>query len=177
MKFLDGTLPGRPGWRLHHPCGIQEYCVGEQEIRLLVLCKPLRTPDDLGASTTLEYSFSAPREDMIRVRINHFAGVMRKGPEFKLDTQSGCGRAEETPSMLVLKSGRTRLEIEKEGNLVFRFYYDDRLLTQTDGLGAYVTDADYEADRMADCNWRRMPHSYVEEAWMREALLEANEKI
>lgn len=178
MKFLDGTLPGRPGWRLHHPCGIQEYCVGEQEIRLLVLCKSLRTPDDLGASTTLEYSFSAPREDMIRVCINHFAGVVRKGPEFKLDTQSGCGRAEETPSILVLKSGRTRLEIEKEGNLAFRFYYDDRLLTRTDGLGAYVTDADYEADRMADCNWRRMPHSYVEEAWMREALvLDVGEQI
>ena len=157
MKFTDGTWQSRPGWRLHHPQCIQEYRLEPDGIRLLALCKPMRVPGDLTDAVSLEYSFTAPRPDMIRVRVAHFIGSPRRGPEFTLDTVPGCGRAFETDRLLVLESGDARLEIEKQGVPAFRFYYRGRLLTQTDGLGAYVADADYEAHRAADVNRRELP--------------------
>ena len=171
MKFTDGLWQSRPGYRLHRPCGIQEYHIDENGIHLLVLCKDRLSPSDLTDAISLEYHFTAPREDMISVKIVHFAGAVKRGPEFKLNTKKGCGVASETDRLLILQSGKTRLEIEKEGHLTYRFYYEDRLLTGADSLAAYVTDADYEAHRIADYNRREMPHNYIRETWMREALL------
>ena len=63
MKFSDGTWQSRPGWRLQHPCEIQEYRLEEDSISLLVLCKSKQAPGYLTDATTLEYRFSAPREE------------------------------------------------------------------------------------------------------------------
>lgn len=178
MKFSDGVWQTRPGWRLHHPCGIQEAHIDSEGISLLVLCKDMRAPSDLTDATTLEYRFTAPREDAISVRITHFAGAAHRGPEFSLNTAPGCAEIRETDDRLILQSGRTRVEIDRAGHLSFRFWYGDRLLTGADGLAAYVTDADYEARRVADYNRRRLPHNYIEETWLREALtLQVGEQI
>lgn len=178
MKFTDGIWQTRPGWRLQHPCGIQEYHIDEEGVSLLVLCKDKRSPADLTDATTLEYRFTAPREDMIRVHVTHFAGTVRRGPSFQLSTAPGCAEVRESEDRLILRSGRTRVEIGKEGHLRFSFYYDDRLLTASDGLAAYVTDVDYEANRVADINRRALPHGYTEETWLREALtLDVGEQI
>lgn len=170
MKFTDGTWQSRPGYRLQHPCGIQEYRVDGDGIRLLVLCKDMKSPGDMTDATSLVYSFTAPRADMVRVSIAHFLGAPRKTPAFQLNAEPGCGRAWETEDLLILESGDCRVEIEKRGHLRYRFYYGDRLLTQADGMTAYVTDADYEAHRIADFNHRAMPHNYIEETWLREGL-------
>ena len=178
MKFTDGLWQSRPGWRLMHPRGIQEYRLDERGVRLLALCKEMRSPGDLTDATTLEYAFTAPRPDMIRVRITHFAGALRRGPAFALDELPDCGEAYETEDLLILKSGRARVEIEKRGPFAYRFYYDDRLLTAADGMTAYVTDSDFEAQRRADYNRRAMPHAYMEETWLREGLrLDVGEQI
>lgn len=178
MKFTDGVWQSRPGWRLQHPCGIQEYRVDSDGIHLLVLCKDMRSPGDLTDATTLEYHFSAPAEDMIRVRITHFAGAVRRGPAFALNTSPGCGRCLDSEKRLTLESGRARVEIDKEGHLAYRFYFDQRLLTRVDGLTTYATDADYEANHIADYNRRELPHRYIEETWLREALvLDVGEQI
>ena len=178
MKFTDGIWQTRPGWRLQHPCGIQEYHIDGEGIHLLVLCKDMRAPTDLTDATTLEYHFTAPRQDMIGVRITHFAGAAVKGPAFQLNTLPGCASVRETDDLLILQSGRARVEVEKQGHLAFRFYYDDRLLTSADGLAAYATDAEYEADRIADYNHRRLSRSYTRETWLREALmLDVGEQI
>ncbi len=178
MKFTDGLWQSRPGWRLQHPCGIQEIRVDTDGIHLLVLCKEMRSPGDLTDATTLEYHFYAPGEDMIGVRITHFAGAARRGPAFELNTTPGCGRCQDSEKRLTLVSGSARVEIDKEGPFAYRFYYGERLLTRTDGLAAYVTDADYEANRVADINRREMPRRYIEETWLREALvLDVGEQI
>lgn len=78
MKLTDGLWQSRPGWKLHHPCGIQEYRLEQDAISVLALCKPMRSPTDLTDATTLVYRFSAPRPDMIRVSVTHYAGALKR---------------------------------------------------------------------------------------------------
>ena len=168
MKFSDGLWQKRPGYRIQHPNVILEYDLTEDSIHLYALCHPLDRPDDLTGGTSLEYTFSSPREDMIRVHVTHYAGTVRRGPCFSLNTEEHAGKASETESQLILKSGRTSVVIEKSGGFAYTFLYDGRRLTGADGLTSYVTDADYEADRVADYNRRALPRGYEKRTWLRE---------
>lgn len=171
MKFSDGLWASRPGYKLHTPKMLLEYQLTQDSIHAYALCHPIQEPEDYTGGVSLEYTFTAPREDMIQVRIRHFAGGLDRGPRFQLNTCPGAGRAQESESALILRSGRARLELDKEGPFAYRFYYDDRLLTGGgNGQSAYITDSDYEAHRVSDYNRRQMPRPYLDRAWLRERL-------
>lgn len=171
MKFSDGLWASRPGYKLHTPKMLLEYQLTQGSIHAYALCHPIQEPEDYTGGVSLEYTFTAPREDMIQVRIRHFAGGLDRGPRFQLNTCPGAGRAQESESALILRSGRARLELDKEGPFAYRFYYDDRLLTGGgNGQSAYITDSDYEAHRVSDYNRRQMPRPYLDRAWLRERL-------
>lgn len=171
MKFTDGEWQFRPGYRLHYPKQIIEYQVTENSVHAYVLCHEIREPNDYINGVSLEYTFTAPRENMIQVHVNHFSGTVPTGPNFKLNTQENMGVTEETEDKIILRSGHTRVEISKENALGYKFYYDDRLLTGGgNGYTAYITDSEYEADRISDFNRRGMPRKYIRETYMRERL-------
>lgn len=130
MKFSDGLWASRPGYKLHTPKMLLEYQLTQDSIHAYALCHPIQEPEDYTGGVSLEYTFTAPREDMIQVRIRHFSGGLDRGPRFQLNTCPGAGRAQESESALILRSGRARLELDKEGPFAYRFYYDDTATTR-----------------------------------------------
>ena len=169
MKFNDGGWRARPGYRIFGAKQIIEYEINEAAISLYVLCGTYKYPKVVTHGVALKYTFSAPRENAIRVRIDHFLGGPKHAPSFTLYETANAARTKETETHLILSSGDTRVEISKQGNIDYRFYYKDRLLTSGgNGNTAFITDIEYEADRLADMNHRVLNRNYQTATYIRE---------
>ena len=179
MKFNDGGWRPRPGYRIFGAQQILEYEVTENTIHLYVLSGTYEPPKIPTHGVALRYVFSAPRENAISVRVDHFLGKCKCKPSFQLNETENAAYINETDTLLVLQSGDTRVEINKTGIIEYRFYYKDHFLT-SGGCGntAYITDVAYEMDRLADMNHRKLPHGFMSEAYIRERhTLEVGELI
>ena len=177
MKFNEGAWRARQGYKLHTAKQIIEYTYSADSIHLYVLCGIIKPGTVCSHGTALEYIFTSPRTNTIRVHINHFSGVVKKGPFFTLNEQTNIARVEETDIHLILYSGDSRVEINKAGILEYHFYYKDRLLTCNGGT-TYITDFEYEAHRLADFNYRKLSRGYMCDTYLRERLkLSIDEKI
>lgn len=171
MKFTDGLWTSRGGYAIHHAHKVWEYHIEDDKIWVMAPCMEIRTMHDTTRGPVLCFTFSAPREDMIRVRIEHFTGTDEPGPFFTLYEQEAKPVITDGEKHIELQSGRTKVVIDKEGDLSYRFYYDGHLLTgSVGGTPAYITDADYEADKKNDYNGRNAPAFYLDKTYLRERL-------
>ena len=177
MKFNEGAWRSRQEYKLHSAKQIIEYAVTDDSIHLYALCGIIKPGTVCPHGVALKYTFTSPRENAIRVHINHFSGTVKKTPTFSLNEQTNVAHVEETDKLLILRSGNCRVEISKCGILEYSFYYKDNLLTRSGGT-TYITDFEYEADHLADCNHRKFTREYMCETYMRERLeLAVDEKI
>ena len=87
------------------------------------------------------YTFHAPQPDIICVRIEHFAGVQKKCPDFKInDLQMELG-VEENERQIILSSGRLQAVLHKTGRWHIDYLFDGRKITGSGFKGAgYARD-------------------------------------
>ena len=88
MKFTNGYWHIKPEMDPHFATQYLESAVltdasGKKSLNVLAATKAIRGRGDTLNSATLDVTFSAPRENIIRVKISHFAGVRDKGPFFE----------------------------------------------------------------------------------------------
>ena len=84
MKFTDGYWLLRDGVRASYPVHVHDV---EQSPGVLTVHAPthrVRSRGDLLKGPVLSVELSSPLPDVVRVRVTHFAGGVRRGPDFPL---------------------------------------------------------------------------------------------
>lgn len=170
MKFTDGLWLKKSGTSLHRAHDMWRYRIEGDEIEVLVPCREIRGMHDTTEGSCLTFRFSAPRTDMISVKVLHYAGRIKRGPYFGLDLDKPAVDIVDSEDTITMTSGKLQAVLCKKGNFGYHFYYDGKPLTWAGNRGtAYVTDVDYEADQRCDYN-ANPPYPYRKETYVREAL-------
>ena len=83
MKFTNGYWMTRPEYRMNYATQCVRAEASEDMLHLLTACKPVKGRGDVLNGATLRVTLSAPRKNIIRVQVTHFAGKKDNGPHFE----------------------------------------------------------------------------------------------
>ena len=158
MKFSDGYWLNQPGYDLFYASVPYEIDVTEHAIHVLAT-QVLNSRGDTLQGPVLDVYFSSTLENTIRVKVEHYRGARKKGPEFQLNAQEGFAPVtRETDEYAELISGKTRVRITKGKGWQIEYYYEDRLLTKEGWRStSYITEAPYHTQErmLAQKNFNR----------------------
>ncbi|MFC0672606.1 alpha-xylosidase [Brachybacterium hainanense] len=152
MKFTDGYWLVRDGVTLQRPAEVHDVEVHEDRLRVFAPVTRIETRGDTLNKPVITVSFTAPREDVIAVEIEHFAGARQSRPRFDLETapaspgitREGAGEAE----TISFTSGRLTARVALHGPWHVDYLWDGEVLTgsgarsigyaQVEGEGPYI---------------------------------------
>ena len=146
MRFTNGYWRMKPEM---DPAFAVECVEAEHKgnsLKVLTATKALKGRGDILNSAALEVTFSSPMENVIRVKIVHFAGTVDRAPHFSLQEEpgevtirlpEGEGEQQEGAS---LKSGALEVRVSAPGKpWQVDFYANGKLLTSSGYHGmAYI---------------------------------------
>jgi len=105
MKFTNGYWMTKPEYRMDFAaqCVRAEKAAGG--LRLLAACRPQRNRGDVLNIAAFRVTLTAPRRNIIRVEITHFAGERENAPRFETMEEAFEPEVEITPAFASLRSG------------------------------------------------------------------------
>jgi alpha-D-xyloside xylohydrolase len=129
MKFSDGCWLNRKGIMTYGPAEVNRVMESEKEVKLIVPCKKIQHRGDTLQGPVLEYRFSSPMDDIIKIRITHFKGLIDRGPHFDLAQDKPRQLSvKEDGDTLTMGSGKLKVRINKQ-DWQMDFFRDDKYLT------------------------------------------------
>ncbi|MHC1786486.1 MAG: alpha-xylosidase [Christensenellales bacterium] len=150
MKFTDGYWVIKPEYDLHF--ATESYRALTTDDALSVLCPtvPILHRGDTLNSATLTVTFTAPLQNVIRVCIKHFAGVVPRGPRFELSEAPATPLISQCDDAYTFTSGALSASVSrlKRG---WRVTYSAQ--------GRKLTESGYHA--MAHAQHRQSGQSYM----------------
>ena len=133
MKFTNGYWLNKPEYDLHFAIESFDATITDNALRIIAPCVPSRHRGGVMNHTALTVTFTAPMEDVIRVKIEHWRGVANKGPYFEINESQVKPKITETETEYTLQSGRAKVVISKaEGGWKVMYTGDGRLLTTSE---------------------------------------------
>ncbi|KAB8140261.1 alpha-xylosidase, partial [Chloroflexia bacterium SDU3-3] len=141
MKFTDGFWLLRDG--VHPNYAVEAYDIAVSDNTLTVYAPAKHVPGrgDRLNHAMLTVEFSSPMEDVIKVKITHFAGVRQKAPEFTInDTHPSVSITDEAEAA-TFTSGRLSARVAR-GPWNVDFVGDGRVLTTSGFRAAAAIDVD-----------------------------------
>ncbi len=147
MKFSDGYWLTQPGYDLFYASVPYEIHVAEHSIHVLATKNLAGRGDTLGGPV-LDVYFSSGLENTIKVKVEHYRGIKKKGPDFQLyEDASFAPTTVETDEYAELISGKTRVRIHKGNAWLVEYFYEDRLLTKEGWRStSYIAEDPYHTD-------------------------------
>ena len=142
MKFTNGYWLNKPEYDLHF--AIQSYTADITEDHLRIICPTVPAEGRGGVMNhpALTVTFTAPMEDVIRVKVEHWRGVVDHGPHFDLTDRPVKPVITETDTEYTFQSGRAKAVISK-ARKGWRVTYT--------GDGKLLTESEYHAMAHAHC--------------------------
>jgi alpha-D-xyloside xylohydrolase len=151
MKFSDGQWLVREGVTIYNPVEVYDLERDQNSVTVHAPCKHI---DNRGATLDgplLAIRYSSPMADVICVRMSHFAGERKKGPEFTINGKENIAVAiEESPQEVSLTSSNLSVRITKDNHWAVDFMAGERRITGnsfrnagyiiTDGNGVYMNE-------------------------------------
>lgn len=133
MKFTNGYWLIRDGVTMLHPAEVHDHEVRDGELRVHAPVKRVLTRGDTLNTPVISVTFSAPREDVIAVRIQHFAGTPAPSPRFALSAEETSPALSHDPtgSTVTFRSGRLSARIALAGPWHVDYLWDEELLTSS----------------------------------------------
>ena len=141
MKFTDGYWQVRDGFSLLRPAEVREVQDEGGAMTVYAPTTRIRTRGDTLNQPQLTVRFTAPMDDVIGVRLTHFAGGPDRHPGLSLP-----GAAESRPVVRitdeegVLESGRLRVVVPKGPGYAVRFEAEGRRITGSVPRGTGVAN-------------------------------------
>ncbi|SKA28301.1 alpha-xylosidase [Consotaella salsifontis] len=130
MKFADGNWQVPANLSILHPVHLFRAEVRDDA---LVLHAPSWDARERGAQINTKIftiRIFSPMEGILGVRIDHFQGVLDKGPHFELSPEEGFKpTVEEGPEHFSITSGNLTARVAKEGPWKLEFLRDGQPLT------------------------------------------------
>lgn len=148
MKFTDGNWMVQPGVRPFYPGAAHEIELTPDALRVTAT-RPIRHRGDTLDGPLLTLTYSSPLEDVIRVRVEHFAGAQNRGPHFPLHDAAPAVTFANDETSARLQSGHLAVHVTKNGWDV-SFWAQNRPLTasgpralglmEVEGVGSFITE-------------------------------------
>ncbi|MBQ2720906.1 MAG: alpha-xylosidase [Clostridia bacterium] len=126
MKFTKGYWMRRNGVSITSVGQIREVRVEGKRVYLYSV--PYAGDSRPVGGTIIEMYVSSPQLNVIRIEAHHFLGCSKKMPSFDINDAGIMPEIEETAEKLIIKSGDTKLVINKRPSS-FTYYYKDKKLT------------------------------------------------
>ncbi len=145
MKFTHGYWVIRENFTMSYAQQWARTTVRGDELNVKTACHPIRHRGDTLGGGMLDVTLSAPRPNVIRVKVEHFQGKKDNTPHFETFSAPVTPVITEDDQKVTFQSGDLRAEISK-GNWEVSFFGNDRLLTST-GYHGMAHAWDVKADK------------------------------
>jgi len=142
MKFTNGYWLTKPEYDLHFAIESYSATITDKSLRIICPSVPICGRGDIMNHATLTVTFSAPIEDVIRVSVEHFRGVVQRGPYLDLKESPVIPEITETDEAWTFRSGRAAAVISK-AKKGWRITYT--------GDGNKLTESEYHGMAHAYC--------------------------
>ena len=135
MRFTNGYWMTKQEYIMNCATQCVRVTRGADNMQVLAACRPIRGRGDILNSGNLTVTFSAPRENVIRVQVTHFAGAARKEPRFEIKEEPVQPVMAEDGEYASFTSGALTARVHKgEGGWQVDYLADGRVLTSSSGF-------------------------------------------
>lgn len=148
MKFTDGYWLIRDGVTLQRPAEVHDVEDLGDTLRVHAPVRRIESRGDTLNTPSITVTFTAPREDVIAVQIEHFAGRRESLPRFDLTAAPVTPVITRDEEQATFRSGRLEARVALHGPWQVDYLWDGALLTsstarsigyaQVEGQGPYV---------------------------------------
>ena len=135
MRFTNGYWMTKQEYIMNCATQCVRVTRGADSMQVLAACRPIRGRGDILNSGNLTVTFSAPRENVIRVQVTHFAGAAMKEPRFEIHEEPVQPVMAEDGAYASFTSGALTARVHKgEGGWQVDYVADGRVLTSSSGF-------------------------------------------
>ena len=147
MKFTDGYWCCKEGLTVLNPAEIDEIRKGDGSVTVYAPCRHKRGRFDTVDTAQLTVNISSPMPDVLCIRIWHFKGAVRKGPEFEINRKPGVKvEIAEDEEDVCLTSGKLSAAVSKKNVWSVDYKYDGQRITGSGkNFMAHITAKDGRA--------------------------------
>jgi len=132
MKFSDGYWMVREGFDVQHPAQARDVSVDGRALSILAPTRVIAARGDTLNRPTATVALSTPLAGVIRVRIDHHAGVLDPGPHFALPGSTDPEPViDVTDDDAILTSGALTARVVRGENWLLEFSSGGRVLTSS----------------------------------------------
>ena len=133
MKFTNGYWLIRDQYTMKFATQCVRTQVQDGALRVLAACRPVRGRGDMLDGGVLEVMFTAPRRNIIRVQVTHFAGTVNHAPRFETMEEPVEPVIRQTQDMVSFTSGdlTARVRIQEGAWCVEYVRADGTVLTRS----------------------------------------------
>ncbi len=115
MKFTDGQWLLRPGVTAHYAAEARSITSEDGRLVIEAPVRAIRDRGDTLQGPLLTVTLSSPMRDVIRVRIEHFAGGLSRGPQIPIFPRGNVSpEIRESADFAIIKSGELAARIKKK---------------------------------------------------------------
>lgn len=152
MKFTDGYWMLDPNYDVGYAVQAESSFIKGDTAVLYCPTRPTNHRGDKLDGPLLTVTLSAPRKNVIRVKVEHFRGVIDNNPRFAINTEDGEAVIDDTAETLTFTTGSASAVVTKAfGKWGISFRRDGKEVTSTGWRSmAYVTRKDSGKAYMAD---------------------------
>ena len=132
MKFTNGYWLIRPNFQMQYATQAVRVEKRPDALHVLSACRPIHHRGDTLDGGTLDMTFTAPRENIIRVTVTHFAGKRDNAPHFETYEEPVNAVIEENDETVSFTSGKLTARVQKGENWRVDYVAEDgRVLTSS----------------------------------------------
>ena len=108
MRFTDGLWESRNGYKLHRAHSLWEWRAEKDQVHFMVPCTEIRSLRDTIVGPVLHFTITAPKADILAVKVYHFTGKKECGPYFDLDVSNREMEVCEKEQEITVTNGRMK---------------------------------------------------------------------
>ena len=135
MRFTQGYWVIRQDYVMSYATQTVRVIKNDKELHIISACRPIRHRGDILDGGSLDIVFTAPRKNIIRVQVTHFAGTPRKDPQFTTYEEEVTPEIREDDDYAYFTSGELTARVSKGGNWSVDYMVGDRILTTSGWRG------------------------------------------
>lgn len=135
MRFTQGYWVIRQDYVMSYATQTVRVIKNDKELHIISACRPIRHRGDILDGGSLDIVFTAPRKNIIRVQVTHFAGTPRKDPKFTTYEEDVTPEIREDDDYAYFTSGDLTARVSKGGNWSVDYMVGDRVMTTSGWRG------------------------------------------
>jgi alpha-D-xyloside xylohydrolase len=144
MRFTDGYWLLRPGVHAAYPVEVLDVQTSADSLTVSAPTQPVRHRGDLLGGPVVTLTCTSPMPDVVGVTITHFAGEVRKRPEYAVNAAPDSRHVSvaHDDDAATLEAGALTVRVSRSGPWRLDFIADGRALTGSSPKAIAIIDTD-----------------------------------